>query len=104
MPVTRSFLEALFALLRDKLQTLKKDLSDDLKEVCHNPDDLEDRVSSLEDHKTSQDEEIEQLQQEIIRLQDQHPDLQANGEDLENRSWRNNIQIKQVPSGAEGLT
>ncbi|KAJ1108742.1 hypothetical protein NDU88_006112 [Pleurodeles waltl] len=65
-PVTWPFLKALFASLRDDLQTLKKDLSDDLEEVHPDHDSWEVRVSSSEYHKMSCDEEIEQLQQKII--------------------------------------
>ncbi|KAJ1185442.1 hypothetical protein NDU88_002234 [Pleurodeles waltl] len=60
--VTRPFLEPLFASLRQSLQTLKKDLSVDRREVRCDLDSLSDRISSLKDYEMSHEKEIEQLQ------------------------------------------
>lgn len=65
-------------------------------------DAVGERVASLEDSATSRDEEIAALQQEILRMQDQHLNLQLHSKDLENRSRRNNIRIRTVPTEAEG--
>ncbi|KAJ1128761.1 hypothetical protein NDU88_007136 [Pleurodeles waltl] len=81
-PVIPAFFEGLFTSLRDDLQSVKTDLSQDLKEVCQELMEVGERVATLEKHKTSWDEVIVQLQQELIRLKDQQIELQAHGQDL----------------------
>ncbi|KAJ1143759.1 hypothetical protein NDU88_010064 [Pleurodeles waltl] len=72
--LVKSLREALFASLKDDLQTVRKDLSQDLKAVCKDLTELSDRVLTTEDQ---EDEEIEQLQQEDTCLTAQQIDLQA---------------------------
>ncbi|KAJ1131761.1 hypothetical protein NDU88_010094 [Pleurodeles waltl] len=60
-------------------------------------DEVGERVATLERKDDGHSEENEWLQIEILRLQEQQIDLQSHTEDLENRSWRNN-----VPTVAEG--
>lgn len=62
---------------------------------------LGEHVAALEDSTAARDEEITMLQQEVLRLREQHLDLQTHTEDLENRSRRNNVRIRAVPTGAE---
>ncbi|KAJ1160402.1 hypothetical protein NDU88_000904 [Pleurodeles waltl] len=47
-PVTRSFMEVLFTSLHNNIQTVKKDLSVDLREVQRNLEEIGDRVSAIE--------------------------------------------------------
>ncbi|KAJ1151913.1 hypothetical protein NDU88_004692 [Pleurodeles waltl] len=101
-PVTRTFLEALFASFCNALQMVMKDLSSDLQEVRRDLDDVSERVSALEDKDSGCSEEIEWLQQEIIWLQDQQLDLQAQSEDLEKHSRRKHIRIWGVQTNTEG--
>lgn len=58
---------------------------------------------ALEESSLSRGVEVEELQQAIIRLQDQQLVLQPHAEDVENRSRRNNICMRGVPTGAEGM-
>ncbi|KAJ1142993.1 hypothetical protein NDU88_009305 [Pleurodeles waltl] len=92
-PVIKSFLESLFASLRDDIQLVKRDLLQDLKVVRWELEEVGERVATLEEHENAGGEEIEQLQQEMLWLQDQQIELQAHAEDLENRSRRSNIRI-----------
>ncbi|KAJ1156447.1 hypothetical protein NDU88_009180 [Pleurodeles waltl] len=84
-PVTPFFLEALFTSLRGNLQTVKKDLSQDLKTVLRDLARMGDKVYTLEDNEPSRDEDIEQLQQAVIRLKEQQIHLQAHAEYLDKR-------------------
>ncbi|KAJ1172687.1 hypothetical protein NDU88_004531 [Pleurodeles waltl] len=95
-PVTRSFLEELFASLKDDLQTVKRELAQDMKTVWKDLKEIRDRVTNLEDSASSRDEELEYLQKDVICLNEQHVDLQAHVEYLENRSRCNNICIKGI--------
>ncbi|KAJ1185124.1 hypothetical protein NDU88_001919 [Pleurodeles waltl] len=92
-PVTRGFLEGIFASLRDNIQAVKRNLSQDLKVMGRELEEVGKRVASLEEHENAKGEEVQQLQQEILQLQDQQIELQAHAEELENRSRRNNIRI-----------
>lgn len=103
-PVTLTFLAQLFSTLRDDFQELRKDLQGEIKEVQRDIDAVGERVASIEEHQQARDEEVEHLQQEILRLQEQQIDLQSHTEDLENRSRRNNIRVRGVPSKMEGRT
>ncbi|KAJ1148268.1 hypothetical protein NDU88_001105 [Pleurodeles waltl] len=100
-PVTRGFLEGLLASLRDDIQTVKKDLLQDLKVMRWELEEVGERVASLEEHENTRGEEVEQLHQEILRLQAPQIELQAHAEDFENRSRRNNIRIWGAPTGTE---
>ncbi|KAJ1219070.1 hypothetical protein NDU88_006641 [Pleurodeles waltl] len=100
VPITRSFLEGLFALLRDDIQAMKRDVSQDLKVVRQDFEEVGESVATLEEHEKSRGEEIEQLQ-EITRLQDQQIELQAHAKGLENGSRRNRIRMWRAPTGAE---
>ncbi|KAJ1189842.1 hypothetical protein NDU88_006584 [Pleurodeles waltl] len=86
----------------DDFQAVKKDLSNSLREVHWDLEEVGDNVSALEDQESGEDEEVEHLQQDVIRRQEQQIDLQTHVEDLENRSQRNNIYIKGVRMTAEG--
>ncbi|KAJ1153005.1 hypothetical protein NDU88_005777 [Pleurodeles waltl] len=100
-PVTRSFLEGLFASLRDDIQGVKRDLSQDLKVVRRELEEVGERVAAQEEHENARGEEIAQLQQDIIWLKDQQIELQAHAEDLENWSKWNNIRIQGASTVAE---
>ncbi|KAJ1175684.1 hypothetical protein NDU88_000971 [Pleurodeles waltl] len=84
-PVTRSFKEALFDSFQEDLQTVEKELSQDLKDVRRNKTEVGDRFSALKDHESSRDKVLEQLQQELLNLQDLQITLQAHALDLKNR-------------------
>ncbi|KAJ1129365.1 hypothetical protein NDU88_007736 [Pleurodeles waltl] len=83
-PVTQFFLEALFAALRDDLHTVKGELSQDLKDVQKEVEEMGDHVSMLEDNATGRYEELKHLQQEVIHLKEQQIEIQALAGDLEN--------------------
>ncbi|KAJ1178402.1 hypothetical protein NDU88_003648 [Pleurodeles waltl] len=102
-PVTCTFLEALFTLLREDLQMVSKYLFKDLKEVHCELVELGVRVSTPEDHETGCDKKIEQIQQEVIRLREQQFNLQAHAEDLKERSQRNNMRIRWDQTNTEGV-
>ncbi|KAJ1161516.1 hypothetical protein NDU88_002001 [Pleurodeles waltl] len=102
VPFNHSFQEALFAALRDDFQTVKRDLSQDLKAIHKDTAEPGDRVLALDDQETTQDEESEQLQQEVICLKDQQIDLQAHAEDLESRYRLNKIHIRGLTTAEEG--
>ncbi|KAJ1173197.1 hypothetical protein NDU88_005037 [Pleurodeles waltl] len=72
----------------EDLQSVKKYLSADLKEVHK---DLDEAVQECKDDERI--DEIEWMQQEIIYLQVQPIELQNQAEDLENRSRRKNIHV-----------
>ncbi|KAJ1157826.1 hypothetical protein NDU88_010523 [Pleurodeles waltl] len=72
----RSFMEVLFNSLQEGLQTVRKELFQDLKVVRRDLTEVGNKVSALEDHESSGDEELERLQQEVLRLY-QQIDLQA---------------------------
>lgn len=48
-PITKAFLESLLSTLRDDLQSVKKELAAELKEVRKDMDSIGERVASLED-------------------------------------------------------
>ncbi|KAJ1153523.1 hypothetical protein NDU88_006282 [Pleurodeles waltl] len=68
--VARSFTETFFTLLNDDLLVIKKDLPQDIKAICKDPTEIEDRVSALEVKETPKEEEVEHLRQEVLRLQE----------------------------------
>ncbi|KAJ1084261.1 hypothetical protein NDU88_004413 [Pleurodeles waltl] len=82
------------------VHAVKRDLSQDLKVMHRDLEEVGERVASLEEHEKDRGKEVEQLQQGILRLQDQQIELQAHAEDLENWSQRNNIHIRGAPTGA----
>ncbi|KAJ1205686.1 hypothetical protein NDU88_001114 [Pleurodeles waltl] len=90
-PVTCSFLEALFTSLREDLQSFKKELSSNLQEVRCDIDAIGGRSVGMR-----------KLNSFNRKSSDQQIDLQAHTEDLENRSWKNNIHIEEVPTDVEG--
>lgn len=75
LPITRGFLEALFNSLRDDFQTLKQDISSEVREIRRDVDELWDRVALVEASDQSRSEELEFLQQEVLRLKDKQVDL-----------------------------
>ncbi|KAJ1185945.1 hypothetical protein NDU88_002731 [Pleurodeles waltl] len=99
-PGTRSFLEGLFPSLRDDLQAVKRDLSQDLKVARRELEEVGERVAALGVHENARGKEIKQLKQEIIQLQDLQIELQVHTEDLENQSRWNNICIRGAPTRA----
>ncbi|KAJ1154063.1 hypothetical protein NDU88_006820 [Pleurodeles waltl] len=62
-PITSSFVELLFMSLKEELQLVKEELSQDLKMIRSDVMELGDRVAAVEDQETPRDKEIEQLQQ-----------------------------------------
>lgn len=100
--VTKSFMVELFTAIKEDIQELRSQLASDLKEVRRDVDGLGERVATLEEHDVHRDDDKHQLQQELLHLRDQNLDLQAHAEDLENRSRRNNIRIRNVPWKEEG--
>ncbi|KAJ1148639.1 hypothetical protein NDU88_001467 [Pleurodeles waltl] len=93
-PVKKSFLTSLFDSLRVDLQELRRDISQEVRELRSDITSLGGRVSNIEDNVVSRAEEVEQLQQEVLRLHEQQEQLQLMAEDLENRSPRHNIRIR----------
>ncbi|KAJ1156262.1 hypothetical protein NDU88_008986 [Pleurodeles waltl] len=80
---------------------MKKDLSAELREIYHNLEEIANRVSAVEDRETGHDKEVERLQLEVLHMHE-HIELQTHAEDLENRSQRNIVRIRGVPTQAEG--
>ncbi|KAJ1157476.1 hypothetical protein NDU88_010188 [Pleurodeles waltl] len=101
-PVTKGFLTSLFDSLKGDLQSLRKDISQELRELCTELTLLGESVSGSEENETAREEDVELLRQEVLRLHEQQDTLQARVKVLENRSCYNNIRIMGVPSGAEG--
>ncbi|KAJ1171911.1 hypothetical protein NDU88_003768 [Pleurodeles waltl] len=99
--VTHSFLEALFGLLWEDLQTVKQELSQELRAVQRDLVEIGDHVFTLDDNTSGRDEQLKNLQQEVIHLKEQQIDMQAHTEALENRLQRNNICIRSAPTAAE---
>lgn len=95
--VTKTFMIELFSAIKEDIQELRSQLASDLKEVRRDVDNLGDRVATLEEHDIHREEDLHQLQQELLRLRDQNLNLQAQSEDFENRSRRNNICIRHIP-------
>ncbi|KAJ1128467.1 hypothetical protein NDU88_006845 [Pleurodeles waltl] len=65
-PVTRAFLAFLFDTLKTDIQDIKRDPSQDLREVSQDLSLVGERVSYLEDNKSARGKEVDMLQQEII--------------------------------------
>lgn len=74
-PVTRAFLETLFASLREDLQEVKRDLTAEIKDIRKDVDDIGGRVATLEDRQDSTVSDLHTVHQEVIRLHDQQVDL-----------------------------
>ncbi|KAJ1209248.1 hypothetical protein NDU88_004626, partial [Pleurodeles waltl] len=100
-PVTKGFLTSLFNSLRGDIQELRRDISQEVKELRGEVSSVGERVSQLEDSEIPRGEEVAGLQQEVVRLREQQYLLQMAVEDLENRSRRQNIHIRGAPVGAE---
>ncbi|KAJ1154589.1 hypothetical protein NDU88_007335 [Pleurodeles waltl] len=96
-PVTRSFLESLFTMLRDDLVALKQELVVNVRDIRCNVGKLEQRVDSLEQVRDSHDEELVEHRQKMLTLRDVPADLNYQLEDIENRLRHCNICIKGVP-------
>lgn len=100
-PVTQALMESMFAALRDDLQTVKHELTTEIKDIRKDVDEVGERVATLENKEVARDTELEALQQEVIRIHDQQVDVQSYLEDLENRSHRHNIRIRGVATNEE---
>ncbi|KAJ1167516.1 hypothetical protein NDU88_007907 [Pleurodeles waltl] len=66
------------------------------KEIKGLTKDMSELVDNLERASDAQEEELDGHQREILELQDKNEELRYQVEDLENQSWRANIQIKGV--------
>ncbi|KAJ1150674.1 hypothetical protein NDU88_003464 [Pleurodeles waltl] len=60
------------------------------------------RVADLEHTIDSRSEDQEALWRKVTALEEQQIDLQVMQEDIENKSRRNNIRIREGPRGMEG--
>ncbi|KAJ1141674.1 hypothetical protein NDU88_008002 [Pleurodeles waltl] len=98
----RGFPTFLFDSLKTDLQDLRKDLSQELRELRSDLTSIGEWVSGLEDNEILRDEDIEQVRQEILRLQEQQDQLQIMSVDLANCSRHHNIQIRGASCGPEG--
>ncbi|KAJ1199758.1 hypothetical protein NDU88_003591 [Pleurodeles waltl] len=90
-PVTEGILVSLFVSLKSDIHDLKRDLSQDIRDLQQNLVSVGNMVPTLEDAESAEGEEVEVLCQEVLHLQKQHDDLKAHAEDLGNRSFCNNI-------------
>ncbi|KAJ1190021.1 hypothetical protein NDU88_006761 [Pleurodeles waltl] len=94
-PVTKSFLTSLFDSLRIDLQELRKDISQEVRDLRSDLTSLGERVSNMEDSEISRGEEVEQLKQEVLRLREQQEQLQPMAVDLTLTLTSSFISVKQ---------
>lgn len=71
-PVTRALMESMFAALRDDLQTVKHELTTEIKDIRKDVDEVGERVATLENKEVARDTELEALQQETNRSMFSH--------------------------------
>ncbi|KAJ1115537.1 hypothetical protein NDU88_003761 [Pleurodeles waltl] len=75
-PVTKGFLTSLFNSQRTDLQELRRDFSQEMRELRADLTSLGERESGMADNEISRGDKVEQLQQEIICLRERQQQLQ----------------------------
>ncbi|KAJ1148364.1 hypothetical protein NDU88_001201 [Pleurodeles waltl] len=81
---------------------IKADYKTYIRDIKKDVSATGERVDNLERTVDARSEDQEMLRRRVTALEEQHIDLQTREEDLENRSWSNNIYIQRVPKGVEG--
>ncbi|KAJ1157315.1 hypothetical protein NDU88_010029 [Pleurodeles waltl] len=93
-PITKSFLEQVFGVLREDFATLNQEISTDVKYLKREITEFGQQIDTVEQTHDAQEEEMDQYRWEIPALQDSNQDLQYHLEDLENQLQHSNIHIR----------
>ncbi|KAJ1127057.1 hypothetical protein NDU88_005463 [Pleurodeles waltl] len=100
--LTQTNMDNFLSKMQAEIVSLKTKFSSFIHKIKHGIDGRGERVNVMEETLDSSTEDLEALSRRVFTLEDQQMDFYLKHKDLENRSWRNKIRIRDIPKRMQG--